>query len=86
MQIARRSLPNNAQVEIIAGRVARRQDHWEEAVRCLERAVSLEPRDTELRTVLANTYRYLRRYDDVDRTLASIIALTPSGEVNSVAI
>ena len=86
VQLARSSLPNNAQVEAIAGRVARRLDHWDEALRCLERAVSLEPRDTELRTILANTYHYLRRYDDLDRTLATITALTPSGEVRALPL
>ena len=45
VELARRTLPNNAQVEVIAGRVARRQDQWEESIRCFERAVSLEPRD-----------------------------------------
>src|SRR4029077_19055526 len=45
IQQALQSLPNNAQVEQIAGRVARRQDRWDEAVRHMERSVSLEPRD-----------------------------------------
>ncbi len=86
VQLARRSLPNNAQVETIAGRVARRQGRWDEALRCLERAVSLEPRDTELRSILANTHHYLRRYDDCDRTMAGIIALTPAGEMGRLPL
>jgi tetratricopeptide (TPR) repeat protein len=39
-----------------------------------------------LRTVLATTYHYLRRYDDLDRTLAEITALTPSGEVRTLPL
>ena len=77
VELARRTLPNNAQVEVIAGRVARRQDQWEEAIRCFERAVSLEPRDLSVRNFLALTYRYMRRYDDYDRVMQSMIALTP---------
>ncbi len=60
VELARRTLPNNAEVEAIAGRVARRKDQWDEALRCFERAVSLEPRDLSLRNFLALTYRYLR--------------------------
>ena len=46
-------------------------------IRHLERAVSLEPRDLNPRNLLALTYRYMRRYDDYDRVMQSIIALTP---------
>jgi len=77
VQLARRSLPNDAQVESIAGRVARRKDQWDEAVRCLERAVSLEPRDPSLRSLLAETYRFGRRYDDFARNMSVLIGLTP---------
>ena len=77
VQLARPSLPNDAELETIAGRVARRQDHWEEAVRCFERAVSLQPRDVPLRIVLAETCRHMRRYSDYDRHIESVIALLP---------
>ncbi len=75
---ARQTLPNNAQVETIAGRVARRADHWPEALHCFERAVSLEPRDVSLRILLADTDRCMRHYEDFDRVMASAIALTPA--------
>ena len=77
VQLARPGLPNDAELETLAGRVARRQDHWEEAVRCFERAVSLQPRDVPLRMVLAQTYRHMRRYSDHDRYIDSVIALLP---------
>ena len=75
---ARLTLPNNPEVETIAGRIARRADRWDEAVQCLERAVSLEPRDARLRKLLADTYRCMRRYEDFDRHIAAAIALTPA--------
>ena len=86
VQQARLTLPNDAQVESIAGRVARRQDHWEEALRCFERAVVLEPRDVNLRVLLANTARSIRRYDDFDREVANAIALTPPAKSGALSI
>ena len=86
VELARRTLPNNSQVEAIAGRVARRQDQWEESIRCFERAVSLEPRDLSVRNFLALTYRYMRRYDDYDRAVQSMIALTPPEELDTLPV
>ncbi|MBE7157337.1 MAG: tetratricopeptide repeat protein, partial [Rhodospirillales bacterium] len=83
-QLARRTLPNNAQVEMITGRVARRQDRWEEAVRCFERAASLEPRNIEFRILLNNTYRYLRRYDEQSRVASDVLALVPAAELKDM--
>ena len=71
LQLARPDLPNNGQLEAVASRIARRQDHWDVALRCLERAVALEPRDLELLDLLSQTYRFLRRYDDFDRSMAA---------------
>ena len=86
VQLARLSLPNNAQVEAIAGRVARRQDRWDESLRCFERAVSLEPRDLTVRALLATTYRYMRRYEDWDRVMESMIDLTPPDKLGILPI
>ena len=86
VDLARRPLPNNAQVEAIAGRVARRQDRWDEALRSFEKAVSLEPRDVSLRNFLALTYRYMRRYDDYDRAMQSMIALTPPEKLGTLPL
>jgi serine/threonine protein kinase len=86
IQLARQSLPNDAQVESTAGRVARRQDDWEEALRCFERAVSLEPRDVNLRTLFANTARAMRRYDEFDHQMANAIALTAPDKLGPLPI
>ncbi len=69
VQLARPSLPNDPELETLAGRVARREDHWDQALRCFERAVSLQPRDVPLRIVLAETCRHMRRYPDYDRNM-----------------
>jgi TolB-like protein len=86
IQQARLTLPNDAQVESIAGRVARRLDHWEEALRYLDRAVALEPRDVNLRVLLANTARATRRYQDFEREMAKAIALTPPDKSGALSI
>jgi tetratricopeptide (TPR) repeat protein len=76
--LARRTLPNNAELEFISGRVARSQGRWEDAVRFFQRAVALEPRGNDNRFTLAETYRYMRRYDDYDRLIAQIIGTDPN--------
>jgi serine/threonine protein kinase len=82
---ARRTLPNNAEVEYIAGLVARRQGRWSDAVRCLTRAVALEPRTKRHPYTLAETYRLLRRYEDFDRTMEQVINMS-TGEPGALTV
>ena len=84
--LARRTLPNNAEVEFTAGRVARRQGRWDEAVRCLERAVTLDPRTKTYPYTLAETYRLLRRYEDFDRTMEQVIAMSTSAKPGTLTV
>jgi serine/threonine-protein kinase len=86
VRLAREALPNNAQVETIAARVARRQDRWDQAIRDFEKAVSLQPRDIATRYLLANTYRYMRRYRDYDREMETIQTLTPPDKISTIPI
>ena len=82
VDLARSALPNTAEVEEIAGEIARNQGHWEEALRCLERAVALEPRENVNRFTLANTDRLMRRYDEFGHQIDQVIAtLTPRDSV-----
>jgi len=77
INLARVALPPNAQLETIAGRVARRQDRWDEALQCFQRALPLEPRDVGLLVLLADTNRCMRRYADFDHYMSKAIDLTP---------
>ena len=45
LEIARRSLPNDPRIFSVTGYIQRRQGRWEEAIRSLERAIELDPRD-----------------------------------------
>jgi len=78
IDLARKSLPNNAGLEGTAGTIARAQGRWDDAVRSYERAVNLEPRDNVSRFTLANTYRLLRRYQDFDREIGAVIGFMPT--------
>jgi serine/threonine protein kinase/tetratricopeptide (TPR) repeat protein len=84
--LARRTLPNNAEVEFIAGRVARRQGRWDDAVRCLARAVALDPRTRSHPYTLAETYRLMRRYEDFDRTMEQLIDMSPGAKPGNLTV
>jgi serine/threonine protein kinase/tetratricopeptide (TPR) repeat protein len=86
IQLARTALPNSAQVEGIAGRIARRQDRWDDALKDFERAVSLEPRNISLGELLLSTYRFVRRYRDFDRVWETLRALTPPDQAGTLYI
>ena len=47
LEIARRSLPNDARIFSLMGYIQRRQGRWEEAIRSLERAIELDPRNVK---------------------------------------
>jgi Serine/threonine protein kinase len=80
IDLARKSLPNNADLESTAGTIARAQGRWDDALRSYERAVTLEPRDNVSRFTLANTYRLVRRYNDFDREMAAVIGFMPTND------
>src|SRR5207249_6978709 len=63
LEVARQTLPNDAWIFRWTGLIQRRQGHWEESTRNLERAVELDPRDIELLQYgVVGNYSGLRRY------------------------
>ena len=46
LEVARQTLPNHARIFQLTGSIQRRQGHWEESRRNLERAAELDPRNT----------------------------------------
>ena len=85
LAIARRTLPNNAEVFKYTGYVDRREGHWEEATRNLEHAVELDPRNVLILQQLAPTYDYQRRYADEVRVLDRALAIVPGDPVIRIA-
>jgi TolB-like protein/class 3 adenylate cyclase len=77
LAIARRTLPNNAEVFEYTGYIDRREGHWEEATRNLERALELDPRNFYTITQLALTYQQQRRYADAVRTFDRALTIVP---------
>jgi TolB-like protein/class 3 adenylate cyclase/Flp pilus assembly protein TadD len=74
LEIARHTLPNDPRLFELKGYIERRQGRWEEAIRNLERAADLDPRNVDILQQIALSYADLRRYPEeklaLDRALA----------------
>src|SRR5438067_7659239 len=62
LEVARQSLPNDPRIFRLTGFIQRRQGHWEESTRNLERALELDPRNVNTLDNIADSYAALRRY------------------------
>jgi TolB-like protein/class 3 adenylate cyclase/Tfp pilus assembly protein PilF len=78
LAIAVRTLPNNARLFEWSGLIDRRQNRWQDAVRNLERAMDLDPRNVRILTSAAGTYRQMRDYARARTTVDRLIALEPN--------
>jgi len=77
LAIARRSLPNDAEVFLYTGLIDRREGHWEDSTRNIERALELDPRNLFILQQLAVTYQSQRRYADEARTYDRALSIMP---------
>jgi TolB-like protein/Flp pilus assembly protein TadD len=77
LAIARRTLPNNAEVFEYTGFIDRREGDWAEASRNLERALEVDPRNLYILQQLALTYPSQRRYADEARTWDRVLTIVP---------
>jgi serine/threonine protein kinase len=75
--IAAQVLPNNSDLLQITALIDRVQGRWDKAVAGLDRAATLDPRNPDLVTTLADTYRCLRRYRDYERISERLAELQP---------
>jgi TolB-like protein/class 3 adenylate cyclase/Flp pilus assembly protein TadD len=83
--IARRTLPNNADVFVYTGLIERRESHWEEATRNLERALELDPRNLfTLQQLATYTYCPQRRYADAVRTYDHALTIVPGDPLTRI--
>jgi TolB-like protein/class 3 adenylate cyclase/Tfp pilus assembly protein PilF len=78
LAIARQTLPNNAEVYSVSGWIDRRQGRWQDAVKNLEKAAELDPRNSMVLNDLGVLYDVLRRYDDEESVFDRAIAANPS--------
>jgi tetratricopeptide (TPR) repeat protein len=70
----------------LKGYIKRRQGRWEEAIRDLERALDLDPRDVDLLQQIALSYEDLRRYAEEKSVLDRALAIEPNNVDTKVAL
>jgi TolB-like protein/Flp pilus assembly protein TadD len=75
--LAERALPNSAEALLLVALLDQRQGRWQESTHALEKARSLDPRNSEIVDGLGTTYLQLRRYRDSERTYTRLIELEP---------
>jgi serine/threonine-protein kinase len=74
---ARRTLPNEARIPLLAGYIDRRQGRWEESLDQMKRALELDPRNLSILQQTSLTYQALRRYEETVATLDKVLAIAP---------
>jgi tetratricopeptide (TPR) repeat protein len=76
--IARKSLPNSADVYLAIGAIQRRQGKWAESTANMEKAAALSPRDAFLLVNLADNYRAVDDFEKADRVFDHAIEAAPN--------
>ncbi len=84
LAIARRTLPNDADVFKYTGYIDRREGRSEDATRSLERALDLDPRNFLTLQQLASTYDAQRRYADEARALDRALTIMPGDPLTRI--
>jgi TolB-like protein/Tfp pilus assembly protein PilF len=78
-QIAQRGLPNDSEVYLAIGAIQRRQGKWTESTANLEKAASLNPKDTWPLHNLALNYQMQRNFDAANKTVDRGLQINPRG-------
>src|SRR6476646_5067405 len=75
--VARRALPNESEAYFAIGAIQRRQGKWAESTANLEKAATLDPKNTSVLTNLIFSYMAQRDYETADKVLDRAIAGAP---------
>jgi len=78
-EIAQHGLPNESEVYLAIGAIQRRQGKWAESTENLEKAASLNPKDTWPLQNLALNYEMLRNFDAANKTVDRALQINPTG-------
>ena len=78
-EIAQRGLPNESEVYLAIGAIQRRQGKWAESTANLEKAASLNPKDTWPLHNLALNYQMQRNFDAANKTVDRALQINPQG-------
>src|SRR6476646_5127269 len=76
-EIAKRGLPNEPEVYLAIGAIQRRQGKWAESTADLEKAASLNPKDTWPLHNLALNYQMQRNFDAANKTVDRALRINP---------
>jgi tetratricopeptide (TPR) repeat protein len=77
LETARSGLPNDPRIFELTGYILRRQGRHEQAMRSLQQAIALDPRNAFMLGQLAGGYSILRRYAEEKAALKSALAIRP---------
>src|SRR5256885_10273395 len=77
-EIARLGLPNESEGYLAIGAIQRRQGKWAHSIANMEKAASLNPKDTWALQNLTYNYSILRNYDAANKTIDRALALDPT--------
>src|SRR3989440_265284 len=78
-EIAQRDLPNEAEGYLALGSIQRRLGKWPESNASLEKAASLDPKDSWVLQNLALSYATLRDFDAANKTIDRGLEVNPDG-------
>src|SRR5256886_1259887 len=78
-EIAQRGLPNESEAYLAIGAIQRRQGKWTESTANLEKAASLNPKDSWPLQNLADNYQVLRNFDAANKTIDRGLNMNPNG-------
>jgi TolB-like protein/Tfp pilus assembly protein PilF len=78
LDTAHKTLPNDPEVFELRGYIERRQGKQEEALRSLELAVELDPRNVLTLQQLALSYEWLRRYAEAESVWNRVLLIKPN--------
>src|SRR5437764_2657627 len=76
-EIAKRGLPNEAQAYMAIGSIQRRQGKWVESNSNLEKAATLDPKNTNVLMNLCYSYMAQRNFEAANKTVDRLIATSP---------
>ena len=85
LDLARRTLPNDAEVYFTSAVLDRVQGRWDEAIKNAKRSVELDPRNRQHVLLAAGAYSCLRRYSEAQPFLDLALELPPKDYYNRIS-
>jgi serine/threonine protein kinase/Flp pilus assembly protein TadD len=84
LAVARRTLPNDAEIFLYTGLIDRREGHWDDSTRNLERALELDPHNLFTLQQLALSYLAQHRYQDAIRIYDRTLTIVPGDPLTRI--